>query len=250
MAGKVALLFKVLRQVKSWPAYLLDYTRLLRRPTYTLRLRNGLAYTLRPGTCDRGIVNEVWLLEDYNLHRLGTGNIVIDLGAQIGIFSTYAAHRGCKVYAFEPWKENFDLLVRNVADNGLQQGIIPVNLAVSDKNRVLTFYVSDINTGGHSALMESDHAVKVTAISLAELFRRYKILACDLLKIDTEGSEYPILYSAPQDVLRRIRRLIIECHTIKKLRGYNKEALATYLERKGFRVTVRGQYIDAERQER
>ena len=60
---------------------------------------------------DRSVLKEVWLREIYNKHGITVdkGDTVIDIGGHIGLFSVYAAKRSQtgKVFAFEPFSENF-----------------------------------------------------------------------------------------------------------------------------------------------
>ena len=86
-------------------------------------------------TSDRKeIISEIRRLMGICMGKEIKGNIVIDLGAHIGVFSVYAALYGAeKVYAYEPLKENYDLLVKNIAVNNLQDKIIPIQKAVTDK---------------------------------------------------------------------------------------------------------------------
>src|SRR5687767_624160 len=80
----------------------------------TIALRNGLKFIVRARTMDRSVLKEVWLREIYNKHGVSVekGDTVVDIGGHIGIFSVYAAHRSetGKVYAFEPFIENFKRL--------------------------------------------------------------------------------------------------------------------------------------------
>ena len=69
------------------------------------------------------------------LGLLRTGDVFVDVGANIGYFSVLAA--SCvgdtgKVFAFEPDPENFRLLVANTALNGVECRVRPVAAALSD----------------------------------------------------------------------------------------------------------------------
>ena len=55
------------------------------------------------------------------LDTLAADDILWDVGANVGMYSIYAARfRRCKVIAFEPESQNFAVLVRNISLNGLQ----------------------------------------------------------------------------------------------------------------------------------
>jgi len=67
---------------------------------------------------------------------------------------------------------------------------------------------------------------------------------CDLLKLDCEGAEYPILMNAPQTVLRRIHRIIMEYHD--RAGCYTHTDLETFLIANGFRVCTHPNFVHAD----
>ena len=90
-----------------------------------------------------------WLESFYN------GQTFFDVGANIGLYSLYAAHLylDSKIYAFEPHKENFIRLVVNAALNEYTN-IYTYLLAISDKHEKEAFYMPDKtegSTGGQIA---------------------------------------------------------------------------------------------------
>jgi len=148
------------------------------------------------------------------------GNVVLDLGAHVGVVSIYVAkhHPGVKVYAFEPVAENFKRLRRNVKANGVEEAVVGVNLAVTGDGRdvVLSGYLAE-NSGGATIYgPPEDEAsdaerVRVHSLTLRDIFDQYVPGRCKLLKIDVEGAEYEILEAAPE-LLDRVDYLAIEAH--------------------------------------
>ncbi len=62
------------------------------------------------------------------------GSVLWDIGANIGLYSIYAAKKlNCKVWAFEPSVFNLELLARNIYLNDLSKNICIVPVALSDK---------------------------------------------------------------------------------------------------------------------
>ena len=57
----------------------------------------------------------------------------MDIGANIGIYSLYAAKRGHKVVAFEPESQNFALLQRNISLNNLDNYISLFGISLYSK---------------------------------------------------------------------------------------------------------------------
>ena len=70
-----------------------------------------------------------WL--DKTLHD---GDVFFDVGANVGIYSLYAALRNpkTKVYAFEPEYSNLHQLKQNILLNSLAETIFPYSLALYD----------------------------------------------------------------------------------------------------------------------
>ena len=62
------------------------------------------------------------------------GRIVVDGGANTGVFSIFAAKLGAKkVYAFEPIAENVELIRRNAEKNGVSDIVVPMQMALGDR---------------------------------------------------------------------------------------------------------------------
>ena len=93
----------------------------------TLRLRNGLQFEVRPHTSDRATVNENFIHYPYTHHtafKIGESDIVVDIGANIGAFTLYAARTAKKgrVASVEPSSENFKQLAHNLKINAIANG--------------------------------------------------------------------------------------------------------------------------------
>lgn len=244
-------LVRAVQRIKNWPTYLADYMGWKPGRSLTYQFRNGLSYQVRAGTCDRGILTEVWLRDDYTFAEncLKKGDIVIDLGAQAGIFSTLVAFKThSTVYAYEPFPENYELLKTNIARNNLKKYIEPINLAVSDRCDKLPLYISDYNTGGHSAVKKQDKVISVDAITLDEVFSRNNISECQLLKVDVEGSEYKIFYNSKKSTLKKIMNIVLEYHEFPDIPLFNHRDLTAFIENSGFTVIKRHPYLYCFRQ--
>ncbi len=141
------------------------------------------------------------------------GDIVVDIGACIGIFTCYAAQQGAaKIYSFEADTQNFACLVENAPKN-----CIPYNLGIKGTEGLHDFY-QDTNKGGHSFLNDNTNGTKtgnvnkVYCTTLQSLFDRGLLEKIDFLKIDTEGSEREILFMMPDQYFEKIDRIAIEWH--------------------------------------
>ncbi|SUW00314.1 FkbM family methyltransferase [Brachyspira pilosicoli] len=175
---------------------------------------------------------------------------VIDIGANLGIVSIVLAKKnpGIKIYAFEPLRENYENLLKNIELNGIDKNIITVeNKAVTKDGRNINMSINLNNKGGSSisdvisvnSSMSKENC-GIESITLEEIVKKYKIDKIDLLKIDCEGSEYEILYNTKEDILKNIDYLVGEFHENKDLTDeYDIDKLCEYLEKyiKNYDVT-------------
>ena len=136
--------------------------------------------------------------------------MVIDVGANVGVFSLFAARFARLVYALEPASSNYSRLVSNTSR---VKNIVALNCACAAHSGRGSLDVSgspvvfSLMTGSSDTAQES-----VDVISLAALFERYGIDRCDYLKLDCEGAEFEIILEADASLLNRVRRIAMEYH--------------------------------------
>jgi len=126
-------------------------------------------------------------------------SIVIDVGANIGWYTLqYARYVGSngKIYAFEPVKENFQLLKKNISKNGYEN-VIPINKAVSNEVSTVKMELSD-RIGDHRIVNNVDSTdktiIEVDCTTLDNSFPHNTKI--DFLKIDAEGQDLNVLLGA------------------------------------------------------
>jgi FkbM family methyltransferase len=222
--------------VKAWPVFespLAVVHHYLNRsvpPAGCIRLRSGGELTLSGHALDTTVAFQVFCDEVYPVDHDTT---IVDIGANIGMFSLYAAFRGArKVYAFEPNGEAYRCMLHNIERNGLQGRIVPCQRAVTSRaDEIVTIAkaASPQNRIGAASAPDDEHEL-VSAISLDEIVRRNDLSRIDLLKMDCEGSEYDILGGTSASTFSRIGRLILEYH-----HGRERE-IENDLRRHGFRL--------------
>ncbi len=233
--GQLAL--SAVKQLDNWPAYFADCFGLPRGPFVEYELRNGTKCRLRPK--ERHVVNDIWLSNVYcEEQEIQGGDVVIDIGAHVGVFSLFAAYRGARVYSFEPYPPNYSLLLDNLLVNAVHNRVSPFNVAVWHQRGEALLGVDEANMGAHSLLKVTGQRLAVKAVTLDEIFAGHSIENCRLLKIDAEGAEYPILYTSPPELLARIEMISCEYHQFAGTipRNYEHQRLRKFLERQGFRV--------------
>ena len=144
-----------------------------------------------------GIYEEVET--DFVKKVIQKGNIVIDVGANIGyytlIFARLVGNEG-KVFAFEPEPSNFNILNRNLQLNGYKNVIVEQK-AISDNNGKIRLYISELTTGMHRTYPSkycSKAFVDVDLIKLDDYFSKISLIdKINFIKIDVEGAEFGVL---------------------------------------------------------
>lgn len=137
---------------------------------------------------------------------------VVDLGANIGVFSLWAERRGATVVAFEPAPLTYQALTANVAGKRVETVHAAV---VGSGHSTVRLYLSEGSSTRHSVVgRELDSGLSLTefvdvpAIGIEDAVGA----GCDLLKMDCEGAEFECVLGARDETLRAAKRLIIEFH--------------------------------------
>lgn len=239
---KLSVLVKIIKLVKNWYIIPLAHYGLFKESSFILHLRNGNHLKLRTNSTDIQAFVNVWIIEEYNTKNFNIkdNDVIVDVGAHIGLFSIYVSqfcHTG-KILAFEPIKENYDVLLENVRLNQLGN-ISTFNLAVSDKNLPLKIYLNRSDNAAHTIYGTGEDFVDIDSTTLKEIIDSHcdKI---DLIKLDCEGAEYDILSSLPKDYFERIEKICMEYHIIDNNLDRLKR-LKLHLQEFGFRLFVKSE---------
>ena len=188
------------------------------------------------------------------IDRFPQGSILWDIGANIGLYSCYAAKmRNCRVFAFEPSVFNLELLARNIFLNQLTDlvTIIPLplssELAVSKLRMTTTQWGGALSTFGQSYGHDGEPIAKVfefptIGLSIADAVDLFRLPQPDYIKMDVDGIEHLILKGG-LPVLRTIREASIEIND-----QFTEQAVDArkYLEEAGlsFKQKKHAEYFD------
>ena len=202
-----------------------------RQAVKTLRFR-GLTLCLDWRSSEHIPLREILIREEYwpegGFHP-AAGQCVVDVGANAGIYSVYAAlrvgERG-RVIAIEPNPLPAERLKQNVHLNGVERVCTVVPVAVSSQAGVGSLVVGQNTTISHLA-EPGTSGLEVPLRSLDEIMGTFNIANIDLLKIDVEGAELAVLQGGAASV-GRARRIVIEVSEA------TADAVADSLEAAGF----------------
>lgn len=139
--------------------------------------------------------------------RITTGDVVVDVGAGWGIFSTFCIRMGAdRCYAFEPATTSIDVIKENIELNDLSEKITVISKGLSDHNCEIPIYSADNYSAGNSVL--NDNSTKKEIIGTIECQRLDDFIninnidKIDFIKIDTVGYERNVLLGAKETLQR------------------------------------------------
>lgn len=146
---------------------------------------------------------------------------VWDVGANIGLYSIYAAKkRNCRVYAFEPSVFNLELLARNIFANGLIEQVCIVPVALSDRlgpnkmRMTATEWGGALSTFGQNfgwdgEVIRQIFEFQTIGLSMEDAVQKLAIPKPDYIKMDVDGLEHFILKGGTA-VLQSVKGILIE----------------------------------------
>lgn len=122
------------------------------------------------------------------------GMTVVDIGANIGLYSVIAGKlvgKDGKVFSFEPEKNNYEFLNRNIEANNLNN-VFPNKTAVSSEKSTKNLFLFSENTGSYSLVdnRKTNVSVPVQTDTLDNLLKQLSTNKVDVIKMDIEGAEY------------------------------------------------------------
>jgi FkbM family methyltransferase len=171
-----------------------------------------------PNLCTRWRAESLFTKEPETIEWIDTfkkGEILFDIGANVGVYSIYAGARGAEVFAFEPESQNYALINRNIYVNHLSNTVRCLNIALSDKNGIDYLYLARFEAGGalnnFGEKVDLDHRPFEpsfqqggVSFSLDSLVERPGIPLPNHIKIDVDGIEFKIVQGARRTLANEV----------------------------------------------
>lgn len=164
------------------------------------------------------VTHEIENTYNFDSIRFRKGDVVLDIGAHVGLVSIYLAkkHRGITVYSYEPVPENFAKLVCHLWLNDLLERVHPLQLAVTADGGNRVMVRGEHHSGGATAFHAFEREpFTVSSTTVPAILEEHNIHRIRLLKLDCEGAEHEILGTA--DWLERVRHIRGEIHSVPTL---------------------------------
>lgn len=152
----------------------------------------------------------IFTRKDYDWwYEILPDDVVVDIGACIGMFSAKALDAGAKkVYMVEPNRNLLKTAIKNTSEAFINQTVprvVPINAAVGRTD-------IDLDNILQSATMKETYT-DYKLMGFRELVDTYKIKFIDYLKVNAAGSEYNILRADNIDFFtNNVRHIAVRCH--------------------------------------
>lgn len=144
--------------------------------------------------------------------------VVFDVGANCGFYTLLLSSRARWVYAFEPVAETFEILHRNLRENGLTN-VTPLRLALADTAGPATIKLYSSSANNSTVVtLPRDHPAKLVGeeqirlATLDDLVVSGEARDPDLIKLDIEGGELDALRGGRETIARARPIMIVENH--------------------------------------
>ena len=208
--------------------------------TFTYRYGNESKIKLYPvGQITKGLFSNYFETQQVNIYSkiVKPGMIVVDAGANIGLYSLIASKivgREGKVISFEPSKETYHRLQKNIALNKIFN-ILTENKGLGDNLNEKLVLRQDVGYGDAERYLlpmneepiitlknvnEIKIAEEISIVTLDNYLTKINQSKIDFLKIDTEGFEYYILRGAKQTLINNPEIIILmECTALGTARA-------------------------------
>lgn len=211
MKIKVKALYKFTVKFGKWDGFLL-WLKFYAQKYNDLKVPNlKHSLFLRANTSDIPAFLDVFLKDEYKIKFTNKPSIVIDGGANIGLFTIKIKNEfpDAKIISIEPDPDNFKLLQKNVSK---YDNIFLENSGIWFKDTKLKVY-DKFDSGKWGMVVEEDLVDgSISAISMKSLMDKYSLDYIDVLKLDIETSEKQLFSENYEDWLPKVKTIIIELH--------------------------------------
>jgi FkbM family methyltransferase len=201
-----------------------------------IRLPNDKEFTVRVSSRDTAAFQDTVDRElggywtEYQPQR---GEVHLDVGAQVGVYTLLAASEGATVYSIEPDSNNRRFLERNLKNNGLNSTII--SKGAWNKSTTLNWRSQTAMSSIQGVGMLPFHLPALDTIeveTIDQMVEQLRISKVDVIKMDIEGAEIEAVEGASNTIRTHKPVLLIEAYHIREGRP-TKDKLVQFLRTLG-----------------
>lgn len=193
------------------------------------------------------LFKELFMEDVYEIDELvsdlPTAPVVIDIGANVGFFGIQLLSKisSATIYAYEPVPANVKTLQHTLQQNprlAKSMRLFPMAVTGKPVDKLELFAEVEENSQVVASVFANFHEnnskkISVPCITLTNIIQKNNLQSVDLMKMDCEGSEYDIMYNTSPELIRRIKKMMIEVHDLNKDRN-NISAFNQYIQSLGY----------------
>ncbi len=144
-------------------------------------------------------------------YDLNENSIVMDLGGYTGVWIEGVINKfNCNTYVIEPIEEFYNVMVEKFKNNNKTH---LRKVGVGDENTSGTIYLHGDETTTHTK--NGGESVNVEFRTMDNILNEWNLTDVDLLQINIEGEEYPLLeYMLKHDLVKYFKNIQIQFHYI------------------------------------
>jgi len=160
------------------------------------------------------------------MDSLDTSGVLWDVGANVGIYSIYAANRGLDVIAIEPMPANYYTLTKNIELNNFGEKVAAFCFALTNEVSIDFFYISGSQIGSSQNSFKENigwnykemeivnHKHTTLGMSVDKFVEIFKPKIPNYIKIDVDGLERNIIVGARETLSRKeLKSMLVELST-------------------------------------
>lgn len=151
---------------------------------------------------------------------MGESDIVLDIGANCGLYSAAIARRASRVYACELDPQNVGLIKENAFLNGVGERVVVLPFACGERDGIVDVYFRDLMAGdalqsiGRPSIFptrvgKNAHSAPVLVQSLDEVWKRLDLPRPTKIKIDVDGNERTV-FAGSRELCASAREIYFE----------------------------------------
>lgn len=164
-------------------------------------------------------------------YDLNEDSVVMDLGGYTGIWAQQIIKKyNPNFYIIEPLPEFYNILVDKFKEN---KKVNLLNVGASNENKDGLIYLSG---DGSSSNLVNGKPIEVKFNTMSTLLRDWGLSKVDLLQINIEGDEYPLLeHMLETEVINKFKNIQIQFHLGVKDDRSRRDKIQEGLRKKGFK---------------